>query len=127
MSTYAGSCHCGAVRFEVEADLQACTVRCNCSICAKTRWWLVFAAANQFRLLQGESNLADYRFGAGRIQHRFCTTCGVKPFGATGEGMAINIACLDGISPEQLAALPVAYIDGAHDRWDAAPAVIAHL
>jgi hypothetical protein len=127
MSTQTGSCHCGAVRFEADVDLQSGTVRCNCSVCAKSRAWLTFVPADRFRLLQGESNLADYRFGAGRIRHRFCTTCGVKPFGAAGEGVAISVSCLDGMTPEQLAALPVTYIDGAHDRWDAAPAVTGYL
>jgi hypothetical protein len=129
MATYTGTCHCGAVRFEVEAVLEAGTLRCNCSICAKTRFWLAFVPAGRFRLLQGEEDLADYRFGAGRIRHRFCTRCGVKPFGQTtdGQGVAVNVACLDDLSPERLAALPVRYVDGAHDRWDAAPAVTAHL
>ncbi len=108
-------------------ELQAETVRCNCSICAKTRAWLVFAPASTFRLLQGEPNLADYRFGAGRIRHRFCTTCGVKPFGVAGDGVAISIACLDELAPEQLATLSVTCIDGAQDRWDAAPAITAYL
>lgn len=129
MATYTGTCHCGAVRFEVDTDLEAGTLRCNCSICAKTRFWLAFVPASRFRLLQGEEMLADYRFGAGRIRHRFCTRCGVKPFGQTtdGQGVAINVACLEGLAPERLAALPVTYVDGAHDRWDAAPAVTSHL
>jgi hypothetical protein len=127
--TLSGSCHCGTVRFEAEADLEAGTMRCNCSICRKTRFWLAFVPADKFRLLQGEEQLADYRFGAERIRHRFCSRCGVKPFGqsADGKGVAINIACLDNVAPEQLATLPVRYVDGAHDRWDAAPAVTAHL
>jgi hypothetical protein len=128
-TTYNGTCHCAAVRFEVDADLEAGTIRCNCSICRKTRFWLAFVPAARFRLLQGEERLADYRFGAGRIRHRFCTHCGVKAFGQTadGQGVAINVACLDDVSAEQLATLPVQYVDGAHDRWETAPSVTAHL
>jgi Uncharacterized conserved protein len=101
LDTYTGSCHCGAVRFEVEANLEAGTVRCNCSICAKTRFWLAFVPAGRFRLLQGEEHLADYRFGTGRIQHRFCARCGVKPFGQAtdGQGVAINVAAWTGLRP----------------------------
>jgi hypothetical protein len=129
LTTYAGRCHCGAVQFETDADLDAGTLRCNCSICAKTRFWLVFVPAERFRLLTGDETLADYRFGAQRIRHRFCTVCGVKPFGmaADGSGVAVNVACLEGLAPERLASLPVNHVDGAHDRWNAAPAVTSHL
>lgn len=129
LKSYSGRCHCGAVQYEAKADLEAGTYRCNCSICSMTRMWLVFVATDDFRLFSGEDRLGDYRFGAGRVRHRFCTVCGVKPFGMTtdGSGVALNIACLGGIAPEQRAALPVAYLDGAQDRFDTAPSVTSHL
>ncbi|WP_062194153.1 GFA family protein [Caldimonas taiwanensis] len=129
LATYRGRCHCGAVRFEADADLDAGTVRCNCSICTRSRFWLVFVTAERFRLLAGEEKLSDYRFGAQRIRHRFCSVCGVKPFGmaSDGSGVAISVNCLDELTPERLAALPVTYVDGAHDRWDASPAVTSYL
>jgi hypothetical protein len=129
LTTYTGRCHCGAIRFEAEADLQAGTLRCNCSICAMGRAWLAFVPAGRFRLTAGEDRLATYAFGARSIHHRFCTVCGIKPFGMAvdGSGVAVSIACLEGLDPEQRAALPVRYVDGAHDRWDAAPAVTGYL
>ncbi len=129
LMTYTGRCHCGAVQFEAEADLEAGTLRCNCSICSMSRFWLAFVPVERFRLLAGEDSLADYRFGPGRIRHRFCTTCGVKPFGmaSDGSGVALNVMCLEGLTPTQLAALPVKYLDGAHDRFDVAPEISAYL
>ena len=132
IKTHTGGCHCGAVRFEVDLDLAAGTVRCNCSICRKGRTWLAAADAAKFRLLQGEDSLSEYLFGTHRIRHRFCRNCGVKSFAmGQGEGgrnfIAVLVNCLDDVTEEELAALPVSYVDGRNDNFAAAPAVIAHL
>ena len=131
--TYKGSCHCGKVRFEVDLDLGAGTVKCNCSICAKQRAWLAAVSPSDVRLLAGESELADYQFGARRIHHRFCRTCGVRPFGQasvedTASGFyAVNLGALDDIDPAELAKAAVMYVDGRHDNFEAPPAVTGHL
>lgn len=132
LTTHQGSCHCGAVRFEADLDLAGDTVRCNCSICTKSRMWLTFAGADGFRLLEGEDRLADYTFGRGAIHHRFCTRCGVKPFGqaAMPDGAvvyAVNVACLDDVSDETLAGATIIYQDGRHDDGSRPPAVTSYL
>jgi hypothetical protein len=136
---YHGSCHCGAVRFDCALDLAAGTSRCNCAICAKTRYWKALVKADAFRLLQGADALTDYQFGSSTIHHLFCRTCGVKPFGRAhldvtfqgehlqGEFYAVNIACLDDVPDAELAAAPIRYEDGRHDRWDSPPAETRHL
>ena len=37
MSSYAGGCHCGAIRFRVSGVIDELG-ECNCSICAKTAY-----------------------------------------------------------------------------------------
>jgi hypothetical protein len=131
--TYKGSCHCGAVRFEADLDLSAGTVKCNCSVCAKLRSWLAAVSPKDVRLLAGESALADYQFGARRIHHRFCRTCGVRPFGQANLAdsacafYAINLAALDDVDPAELAKAPVMYVDGRHDNFESPPAETRHL
>lgn len=122
-----GGCHCGAVRFRAQSALTE-TSRCNCSICAKGRFWKTMVAASLFTVTKGEANLGDY---GENIHHRFCKTCGVKVFGTVSfEGqdlVAINVMSIDGLTPAQLAALPVKYEDGRHDASAQKPAVSSYL
>ncbi len=112
--TYRGSCHCGAVTYEVSMDLQA-VISCNCSICRRTGTLLAFVPGDQFKLLSGEGALTDYQFNKQVIHHLFCSTCGVRSFarGTDREGKptaAINVRCLDGVDLEQV---KVHHYDGA--------------
>lgn len=130
MQTHTGSCHCGAVRYEVDIDLSKGTLRCNCSLCAKARAWFAFAPAEAFRLVEGEDALADYQWtpeGRPRpnLHYRFCTTCGVRVFAAGKDPSgidicAISVSTLDDGNANEIAA-SIKYIDGRHDHFDRAP------
>lgn len=110
MKTYTGGCHCGNVRFEVQASLSP-VISCNCSICAKTGSLLAFAPAAAFELQKGEEALSDYQFNKKTVHHLFCKTCGVRPFGR-GKGpdgsevIALNVRCLDDVDPSKLTLTP---------------------
>jgi hypothetical protein len=126
-----GSCHCGRVRFAAGLEQEHETSRCNCSICLRQRFWKAILRAADFGVDAGEDALGEYKFGGGNIRHFFCATCGVKVFGRgnfepIGDFVAVNVGCLD-LTAEDLAALPVVFQDGAHDRWDRAPAHVGYL
>jgi hypothetical protein len=113
--SYAGSCHCGAVRYEVTMAPPQKAFACNCSICSRAGWLLAFVPEESFRLLAGEGELGDYQFGKKHIHHVFCRTCGVRSFsrGAGKDGkttFAVNVRCLAGLDAT---ALPVETFDGA--------------
>ena len=131
LNTYHGSCHCGAVKFEADLDLTQSSYRCNCSICRRTRFWPAVARPEGFRLLEGKDELTRYLFNTHKNHHYFCRHCGVRAFGVGTEtpiGMmyGVNLGCLDDVSDEELARVPITYVDGLHDRMSA-PAFFAHL
>lgn len=127
-----GSCHCGAVRFTASIDLDLPTYRCNCSICARSRAWFAPVKAANFTLDADPDSISEYRFGAGRIAHCFCRTCGVKTHGRVkgetpaDEQVAVMVACLD-IAPAVRDGLQRTCLDGLAERWDRQPEFFAHL
>ena len=131
--TYAGSCHCGSVRFEAEIDFEAGTSRCNCSICMKRRNWNTLVKPEQFRLISGEEALSGYSFGTKQGNHSFCKHCGCAPFSSGdvpqlgGAFFAINLGSLDNVTDEEWAAIPITYGDGRNNAWWQPPAVVRHL
>lgn len=130
VKTYAGACHCGAIRFEADIDLAAGTFKCNCPMCTKTRMWGAIVKPEAFRLLSGASDLHDYQPDG--IHHVFCKHCGVRPFGrgdsnASGTFYAVRLACLDNLHPSELVNAPVSYHDGRNDNYESAPAETRHL
>jgi hypothetical protein len=97
--TYAGGCHCGAVRFEVDAPDPIPALECNCSMCARTGFLHMIVPSARFRLNRGAESIATYTFETGVAQHLFCRTCGIKSYyvpRSNPDGFSVNVRCLDG-------------------------------
>ncbi len=102
-----GGCQCGRVRYQVELDLDAPVISCNCSMCGRSGTLLAFAPGAKFKLQSGEDSLTDYVFNKHVIHHLFCKVCGIKSFarGTAPDGsptVAINTRCLDDVDLERL-------------------------
>lgn len=101
--TYKGSCHCGAVTFEADISLDG-LIECNCSPCYRKGLVLAFAPRPALRLAKGEGATTSYFFNRHNIEHSFCKTCGVQPYGY-GKGpdgaemAAINVRTLEDVEP----------------------------
>jgi len=120
-----GGCHCGRVRFEVDAHARIDAIECNCSICRMTGFLHLIVPVARFRLLQGAEFLIEYSFNTGVAKHRFCRVCGIKSFyvpRSNPDGIDVNVRCLDPATVESIAIS--AFDDG--DR-DAATAAISQL
>lgn len=111
--SYQGSCHCGRIAFEVEGQLDG-VMACNCSICQRKGALMWFLGRDKLHLLTPEENLSSYTFNKHVINHRFCSVCGIHPFGdgvdPKGNAIAaVNVRCLEGVD---LDSLPVTHFDG---------------
>lgn len=61
-------------------------------------------------ILRGEDALTSYRFHAGSAQHFFCLRCGIYSHHQCRSDQthyAVNVACLDGVSPFDFPEVPV--------------------
>ncbi|OUS26763.1 aldehyde-activating protein [Gammaproteobacteria bacterium 45_16_T64] len=120
---YQGSCHCGAVKFNVECPDTIEVEDCNCSICNKTGFLHLIVPKQDFTLLTDKEQLTTYTFNTGVAQHYFCKTCGVKPFyvpRSNPDGMDINIRCLD-TQPKNIT---IVKFDG--QNWEQHAHTLAH-
>ena len=120
-----GDCHCGHVRFEMDAPAIIDALDCNCSICRMTGFLHLIVPAAYSRLLAGEDALVKYRFNTGTARHLFCRHCGVKAFyvpRSQPNGFSVNVRCIDAGAIEDIA---ISEFDD-NDR-DASTAAVAHL
>ncbi|ORY19433.1 glutathione-dependent formaldehyde-activating GFA [Clohesyomyces aquaticus] len=85
--TYAGSCHCGGVSYKVThspplSDPSATVSNCNCSICSRNGYLLIYVPDAQLSFEKGAwEDLTKYTFAPKhRIAHYFCPKCGTSCF-----------------------------------------------
>jgi hypothetical protein len=112
MQTYAGSCHCGRVRFEVQADLDHVRV-CDCSICRRRGALLHRVAEERLTMLSSWDELATYQFHTHQAKDYFCRTCGILPFRrprTAPDVWSVNVRCLEDVD---LDAIPVERVSGS--------------
>ena len=120
-----GRCHCGAVRFVVEAPAEVVVHECDCSICAMTGFLHLIVPRARMRVDQGWEALAEYRWNTGAARHLFCRICGIKAFyvpRSNPDGFSVNVRCLDRAGFD---AVTIAPFDGK--RWEASAAALAEL
>ncbi|MFK5986754.1 MAG: GFA family protein [Pseudomonadota bacterium] len=111
-----GGCHCGAVKYEVEAPENMDVSECNCSICSKSGYLHLIVPKSKFRLLSDEDNLEEYTFDTCEAKHLFCKTCGIKSFyipRSHPEGISVNVRCLD---DSTIKSITIEHFDGKN--WE---------
>ena len=117
MTTYHGSCHCGAIAYEVSGELLEVEY-CNCSLCARLGYLHWYVAPEYFRLTTPRDELETYQFGTRTSENHFCRRCGISPYRRARSDphlVDINVRCLEGVDIDTL---PVVQFDG--QNWEEA-------
>ena len=116
MTTHTGGCHCGKVRFEVDAPADIDATKCNCSICSMTGFLHLIVSNDNFRLLTDKGDISEYTFNTHTAKHYFCRNCGVKSFyipRSHPDGISVNVNCID---PATIRSLTPTDFDGRN--WE---------
>jgi hypothetical protein len=102
-----GECNCGAVRFEIDADLAGVFV-CHCSICRRSTGSngiaVVVFPKDRFRWLRGQELISTWSKPGTHWQTWFCSVCGSP---VPGENDATRMFAPAGCLTEGGAALRV--------------------
>jgi hypothetical protein len=120
---YEGGCHCGAIKFEVDAPQDIEAEDCNCSVCRMTGFLHLIVPRSKFKLLSGSEFIITYQFNTGVAKHKFCKLCGIKSFyipRSNPDGVDVNVRCLS-TQPRALKVIP---FDG--QNWEANAHTVAH-
>lgn len=116
---HSGGCLCGAVRYEISGELAPIQV-CHCSQCRKAQGG-PFATnipvpRSAFRLLSGESALAEYRASPEK-KRVFCRTCG-SPIYSARDALPETLRVCAGTLDEPLRTkLEAHYYVDSRARW----------
>lgn len=111
MTGYHGSCHCGTIRFEIEAAIDDPYI-CDCSLCRRRSATMASVHKDKLKIIAGEDKLSLYQWNAGVARHYFCSVCGIYPFHrkrSMPDFYGVNLACLEDFD---MGALPVRKADG---------------
>lgn len=135
---YHGTCHCRVIAFEAEIDLTDGIRKCSCSFCYKLGFRKALIPFDALRILRGADTARDYQpkpssWPPGDVNHYLCRVCGAPPFsrgyleaGMGGNFWAVNVACLDDMTEDELGTARVIYEDGKRDHQERSPAVVSY-
>jgi hypothetical protein len=115
VETRIGTCHCGAVRFEVDLEEGLSSLRrCNCSLCRRKGAIMASVPVERLRVVAGFDKLTLYQWNTRQARHYFCSVCGIYTHHqrrSNPREYGFNVACIDGVDPFVLG--PIAVGDGA--------------
>ncbi|CAN0914742.1 Centromere protein V [Linum grandiflorum] len=112
-----GGCHCGKIRWRVQAPSRVVAWNCSCSDCSMRGNVHFIVPSRSFELLgDSQSYVTTYTFGTHTAKHTFCKVCGITSFyipRSNPDGVAVTFKCVD---PGTLTHVDIKHFDGKN--WD---------
>jgi hypothetical protein len=106
VETRVGTCHCGAVEFEVDlANGFENVRRCNCSICSRKGAVMAGVPLERLRVTRGADRLSLYQWNTMQAKHYFCSVCGIYTHHqrrSVPTEYGFNVACIVGVDLSSL-------------------------
>mgnify|MGYP002039670188 CR=1 FL=1 len=117
---HSGTCHCGAVEFQVRLPGGLVNPRrCDCSMCRRKGAIVASVPLADLTIVKGQESLSVYRFNTMTAAHYFCARCGIYTHHQRRSNpteCGFNVGCLQGVNPLTLKDVPV--LDGVHHPSD---------
>ncbi len=102
MRTLKGSCHCGAVEFEVRSESGPEGLkRCDCSLCSRKGAIMATALLADLSVTKGADKLSLYQWNTNVARHYFCSVCGIYTHHRRRNSpneYSYNVACIEGLN-----------------------------
>lgn len=102
-SIHQANCHCGAVKYSVSNyplnDPKSVVRTCNCSICSKNGYIMIYPGREDVIFTQGKDVVREYKFASEKLPHYFCPICGsslyidISKVYPGKEALAVNVSC----------------------------------
>src|SRR5258706_12419280 len=108
MKTYRGSCRCGKVKFEVDAEIDLVRV-CDFSVCRRRVALIHRVPRENLRLLTPWENLVRFQWGSRTAVDYFCPTCGILSFRGPSDPKPVKLK--EGLLPLDGWAVTVGELD----------------
>ncbi len=113
------TCHCGAIKAEINVRNLDKLLRCNCSICKRKGAIMSMVKNEDFKIVKGSEFLKLYQFYTKVAKHFFCSKCGIYTHNnprINPSMTAFNVGCLDDIDSIELKNIIIA--DGKNHPLD---------
>lgn len=111
------SCHCGAVKLQVESEVPDALTDCNCSICRRYGSLLAYFNPAKVKILAAKEATDEYFYGNKGLAFVRCKTCGClshwRSLDPKAERMGVNARLFTNV---EFAKIRIRHFDGA-DTW----------